>query len=431
MAKVTDPYGDQINQLKEYLYALRESILNQWRTRCSIDEDLHTRTSFSREEFNDQLPVLLNILTQRLASEPPETDPVERAGQHGLHRRQRGYSLAELMNELAKFYAILEEEIGQFLDLYPQTLPTVVAQAHSQLLRLSQEMGMGSVMYYDQLRQTATAEQVQTLELSLDKLHQLTKQRGHHLRQASHDLRGSFGIASSAAQLLQLPTDEAQRTQFLDMLSRNLKDTEHMLNQLLDYSRLEAGQESLHSKSFDAAQLLHSLVKGAQSVAKSKNLLLKADGPDKLAVVGDELKVQRLVQNLLVNALKYTQQGWVSVSWAMENDTRWIISVQDTGPGFSAGPTALLADQLQSLAQPTSSHQPEGPATYPSDAIPATSEQKDQPSQPKADGEGIGLFIVKRLCELMKGSMDIETSDRGTLIRIRLLVNQRLSEQGR
>lgn len=114
----------------------------------------------------------------------------------------------------------------------------------------------------------------------------------------------------------------------------------------------------------------------------------------------------------------------------MENDTRWILSVQDTGPGLSSGPPALLATQLRALAEPTSSHQPGGPDEYPSGSIPATSEQKNEASQPPAGGEGIGLFIVKSLCELMKASMDIETSERGTLIRLRLLVNQRLSEQG-
>lgn len=429
MAKSPSDYTPQIHQLKDYLYARRESILNQWRTRCSIDADLHTRTSFSREEFNDQLPVLLNILTQRIADEPPESDPVQQAGQHGLHRWQRGYSLAELLNELANFYDIIDGELQQYLELYPHTLPQVMAQAHRQLLYLSRDISMGSVMYYDQLRQTRAAEQVQTLEQSLDKLHQLTKQRGQHLRQTSHDLRGSFGIVIGAAHLLQLPVKKEERAQFLEMLTRNIKDAEHMLNQLLDYARLEAVQETVESKPFDASELLESLVKGAQSVAKSKNLILKADGPDKLPVVGDAVKVQRVVQNLLVNALKYTQQGWVSVSWAMENDTRWIISVQDTGPGLKSGPPALLAEQLQPLAQPTSSHQTESPKNYPSGEIPPTSSQRNEASEPEPDGEGIGLFIVKSLCELMRGSMDIETGPQGTLIRVRLLVNQKLSEQ--
>ena len=427
MAKSTPDHDFQLHQLRDYLYARRESILNQWRTRCAVEEELHTRTSFSREEFNDQLPVLLNIFSQRIVDEPEEADAIDRSGQHGLHRWQRGYSLAELFNELNNFYDVVENELHQFLELYPQTLPQVITQAHRQLLRLSKDMTMGSMMYYDQLRQTTAAEQAQALQLALDNIQQLTRQRSEHLRQASHDLRGSFGILSGAAHLLQLPSKEEERAQYLEMLSRNLLLTQHMLNQLMDYARLEAGQESVDSKSFDAADLLRDLVKGAQGFAKSRNLILRADGPDKLPVVGDALKVQRIVQNLLVNALKYTPSGWVSVSWTLENDTRWVVSVQDTGPGLSEGPTALLADQLQPLVEPTGSHQPDSPKDYPGESVPPTNHKKGESSQ--RDGEGLGLFVVKRLCELLKASMDIETSQAGTLIRIRLLVNQQISEQ--
>ncbi len=63
-------------------------MLNQWRTVCGQDQSLNSKSSFSREEFNDQVPVLLNILAQRLRAEPQESSPGERAGEHGLHRWQ-------------------------------------------------------------------------------------------------------------------------------------------------------------------------------------------------------------------------------------------------------------------------------------------------------------------------------------------------------
>lgn len=66
MTKQAALVRQSVRQLTQYLEARRETILNNWRTRCAIDADLHTPTSFSREEFNDQAPVLLNILTQRL-----------------------------------------------------------------------------------------------------------------------------------------------------------------------------------------------------------------------------------------------------------------------------------------------------------------------------------------------------------------------------
>ncbi|GAB3794965.1 hypothetical protein GCM10028819_10210 [Spirosoma humi] len=427
MAKKSPSTPQPIQQLTEYLFARREPILNNWRTRCSADADLHTRTSFSREEFTDQAPVLLNIFNQRLLGQEAESAPVDRAGQHGLHRWQRGYSFRELLNELNHLYLTLTDEFEQYLTLYPQTPAHVMLFANQQLIRLITEVNVGSIMYYDDLRQTTAAEQVQTLQLALDQLHQLTNRRSQHLRETTHDLRGNFGIINSAAHLLKLPTGEEERQLFLAMLSRNMDTALSLLEQLADYARLEAGQEQLTIKAFDAAELVQDVVNGAQHLAKERNLVLQADGPPQLPVVSDPLKVQRIVQNLLMNALKFTTSGWISVSWAAENDTRWLISIQDTGTGLHEGPVAMLAEQLKPLSEPTSIHQPGGPEDYPSQATPATHAHQQERSQP--NGEGIGLFVVKRLCQLLKASMDIETvPSHGTMIRIRLLTDQTKSE---
>ena len=67
-------------------------------------------------------------------------------------------------------------------------------------------------------------------------------------------------------------------------------------------------------------------------------------------VQGDSVKIQRIVQNLLLNALKYTEQGGVKVSWgevAPKTYERWVLCVQDTGPGFQDGPVTPLAHALK------------------------------------------------------------------------------------
>ena len=408
-------FQDQIDQLVEHLYLRRESILNHWRTLCASDPLLSTRTSFSREEFHDQIPVVLNILAQRLERKKPESDPVEQAGQHGLHRWQRGYSLRELLTELDLLYKVLLEEFQVYIELHPDMSPDAVAEVHRQLYQISRDTNIGSVMYYDDLRQTNAAEQANSLQKAVDNLTQLGRQRSEHMRLSAHDLQSTFGVLVGTTQLLQLPHTKVEQTTFLDMLNRNLISTRDMLLQLSDFARMEAGYEQVQVKEFDVASLLTELVASAQPAAQ--HLTLSAEGPKPLVIKSDQLKIQRIVQNLLLNALKYTTSGSVYVSWAQENDTRWILSVQDSGPGLTSGPAALLAGQLRPLAQLTSAHQPEGPPKYPSSKIPTT--------QTKNQGEGLGLFIVKKFCELLKASMDIETeAGKGTLIRIRLLINQ-------
>ncbi|RYF69950.1 MAG: HAMP domain-containing histidine kinase, partial [Cytophagaceae bacterium] len=291
-----------------------------------------------------------------------------------------------------------------------------VAEVYGQLYRISRDTNIGSVMYYDELRQTNAAEQVGNLQQALDSLNQLIEHQSEHLKTASHDLRSNFGILLGVTDLLTLPATKKEQATLIEMLSRNLLSIRDMLFQLTDFARIEAGHEHVAAKEFDVSILLHETVSNAQIAAKVRNLEMKAEGPS-LVIKSDRLKIQRILQNLLFNALKYTKSGSIYVSWAKENDTRWIMSVQDSGPGLSKGPAALLASQLRPLAQLTSAHQPEGPPAYPSQQAPDTLSEK--PS------ENLGLFIVKKFCELLKASMDIETAPgQGTLIRIRLLIDQ-------
>lgn len=415
-----------IHPLVEYLDMRREAILTSWRTRCQEDPELNSKIAFSREEFNDQAPALLNILAQRLRGEKEEASPLVVAGGHGLHRWQRGYSLPELLTEFEHLYWVVLDEIQAFLQQGNRLSEDALSHIYRQVFKLEGESTRGSVLYFDQLRQTNAAEQANSLQQSLDKLQQLSKQQGEHLRHNSHDLRSSFGILSSAATLLKLPNTEQERDQYVDMLNRNLASIQGLLLQLTDYARIEAGQEKLDITAFNVSTLVRDCVDLAQPLIEQRKIILQGDGPDSLLVRSDAVKVQRIVQNLLYNALKYTKLGWVSVSWAQENETRWILSVQDSGPGFSPNsPTGLLAEQLKPLSEPTSAHQSGGSEEYPLQKPPTTEALKTPAASPQKESEGLGLFIVKKLCELLQASMDIEsTPGKGTLVRIRFQSNQ-------
>ena len=411
--------------LVEYLDMRRETILNAWRTRCLDDSNLNSKIGFAREEFNDQAPALLNILAQRLRGEHQEANPLDVAGGHGLHRWQRGYSLPELLTEFEHLYWVVLDEIQTFQQQHSQLSGDALSQIYRHLFKLEAESTRGSVLYYDQLRQTNAAEQANSLQESLGKL-QLSKQQGEHLRHSSHDLRSSFGILTGAATLLQLPNTEKEREKYIAMLNRNLTSLHDMLLQLTDYARIEAGQEKLDITAFDASVLVQECVDLAQPLVEHRNLILQGDGPDSLPVHSDAVKVQRILQNLLYNALKYTPSGWVNVSWAQENETRWILSVQDSGPGYTPdSPTGLLAEQLKPLSELTSSHQSDGPDEYPLQKPPTTEALKTPAASHQKESEGLGLFIVKKLCELLQASIDIESAPgKGTLVRIRFLLNQ-------
>ncbi|WP_245877744.1 CheR family methyltransferase [Spirosoma fluviale] len=240
----------------------------------------------------------------------------------------------------------------------------------------------------------------QTMQ-DLEQMRRYVRERGEFLRTTSHDLRGSFGVIQGAAALLNLMDTKEEREQMLSMLNRNLAQVTSLLTQLLDYSRLESGQEQVFNQSFDASNLLKELSMSMQTLAKEQGLWLKVDGPDVLFVTGDMVKVQRIAQNLVLNALKYTREGGATISWELgEGNTGWQFSVKDTGPGLPEEVVRQLVD-------------------LPASGLPKAAKMELKPKDGES-GEGIGLSIVKQLSNLLNAKLHVKSSPaEGTLIEVR------------
>ncbi|GAB3928454.1 sensor histidine kinase [Larkinella terrae] len=410
------PVDSSLISLANYLTARREAILNNWLTVCQAEPGFNTTRGLSREEFNNKVPFMLNVLDQRLRQVPLQGDIRLLAGEHGLHRWQKGYLLRELMGEIRHLNTILLAELRQFWQASPAPDAERVMSSYEYVSWFSAQSNQGSVEQYTELQRSDASSRVQLLEQALDDLNELTRQRGDLLRTASHDLRGSFGVIQGAASYLNLmEASESDRKEMLEMLNRNLTTVREMVIQLMDLSRLEAGQEPVTIQTFDASQHLNKLVDSYQPLAIERGLVLKADGPSDLQVQSDPLQLQRIVQNLVLNALKNTSSGWVSVSWAAEGDYRWLISIQDSGPGLPNQQVGSLSQVLAPSPESSSAFGlPNPEADAREEAITLASKQ----------GEGIGLSIVKRLCELLGASLEIEAkAGQGTLFRIRMPIN--------
>jgi signal transduction histidine kinase len=402
-----------LSGLATYLAARREAILANWRTACEADAGLRTPSVLSREEFNDNVPLMLNGLEQCLRGSRENVDIHHNAAEHGLHRWHKGYELNELLKEIQVLHQILLRELGHYWDLNDQPEKPLMVNAYEIIGWFTGQTLDGSIEQYSVLQQVAAMDRVNTLQKTLDSLEQLTQQRGDLLRMATHDLRSSFGIIQGAASLLELANGSPHaRGQMQEMLTRNLSSVQAMVSQLMDLARLEAGQERVEAKQLDVSELIRTQLATYHPLASERNLLLTADGPDDLLTESDPVLLQRIIQNLVLNALKHTASGFVSVSWSRENDNKWFLSVQDTGLGSPSSSNLSLARALEPTADSASAL---------GKKLPDSTIPKPIRSGFTSTGEGIGLSIVKRLCELLKGSMDVETEvGTGTLFRIRL-----------
>ncbi|MBO0937923.1 HAMP domain-containing histidine kinase [Fibrella sp. HMF5335] len=406
--------GIQLSQLATFLFSRREAILTNWRTICENDPSLFGVAGLTREEFTDQIPALLSVVERRLRQEPDATSPHQIAREHGRHRWHKGYALHELLHELSHLHETLLGELRTFWGKYVDVSPDVLMVAYQLVGTLIHEAIGGSIARYDEFQKAEATERALNLQRVLDNVNELGRQRGAMLRVASHDLRSSFSVIQGAASLLDMPDNtEQERTEMLQILNRNFPRLAALLTELMDLARLEAGHESMQVKVFDAADLLRSLINSAQPLAAKQSVFLTGDGPANLIVTGDATKVFRIAQNLLTNALKNTVDGQVSVSWSHESQFRWILSIQDTGSGLSSAAANWLSEQLQPVAEAAAVFDEDLPIQPPT-----ASELSGEPVPP--DGEGIGLYIVKRLCELLNASLDVEThAGSGTLIRVR------------
>ena len=261
---------------------------------------------------------------------------------------------------------------------------------------------------------------VRDLERALGDVRALELARAELWQQAAHDLRGNLGVVSNVATGLSFSELPAERRQdFLGRLRNNVEALRLLLDDVTSLARLQAGQELRSVAPFDAAQLLRRLCDDVRPMAETRRLTLEASGPETLRVEGDAVKVRRVVQNLLLNALKYTRVGGVVVTWGdsdVRDEARWRLTIADTGPGFHSGPGSPLAN---ALSQATVQGHPETGGT--SGGVDAEVAAGDAGDVMPVPGEGIGLSIVKRLCELLNASVELESApNRGTTFRILL-----------
>ena len=423
----------QLQAIASYLARRQGDILRRWHSLVDGDQELSTASSISRAQFYDHIPQVLDAFEQRLCARNEEDKQEARAEQkrsaaeHGLHRWQQGYDQLETMREWAHLQMCLLEELERYATEHPDADATALRLARRALARLCGDGVCESAARYGRLQQLEAASRVRDLQEALAQLQTLERERAERLREAAHDLRSSVGVVRMAAEVLDRSSvSEAARAQMSQALQRGTVSLRDLLTDLMDLARLEAGHERRKLVDFDAAQTLREFCEPLRALAAQRTLFLHTEGPEQLIVEGDPPKVQRIAQNLVLNALKATGEGGVRVTWEERTSAereQWILCVQDTGPGLTSGTAAPLERALKHAteeSQEVESAVPAGePASQRLDPAPTLPSRSSTEEHHSPGGEGIGLSIVKRLCELLDASIELETSPgAGTTFRV-------------
>jgi signal transduction histidine kinase len=334
-------------------------------------------------------------------------------------RWQQGYDLREVTREWAHLHLCLVDELERYASDRPDLVPGVMPVARRAVAELVSLGVSESTSQHFALREIEAEGNLRDMEETLDQLRDLERQRTDLWREAAHDLRNNLGAVTTATAGVAVEgLPEPMRERFARLLQKSVSSLHAMLDDVLDLARLEAGHERRQVAPVDAAALLSEMCEVRRELALTRGLYLRASGPETLPIEGDAVKIQRIAQNLLLNALKYTREGGVVVTWGTSGSAdgdRWLLEIADTGPGFHAGPGAPLAGALEEATHEAREveAQARGTHTAPRD------EPDDRPLHQRR-GEGIGLSIVKRLCELLDATLEMESElDRGTIVRVR------------
>jgi signal transduction histidine kinase len=219
------------------------------------------------------------------------------------------------------------------------------------------------------------------------------------LNAVSHDIRNPVNTINLMAEVIRRsaedPAQVTQVPQIAKRLQANAQSLVALVSEVLDIAHLDSGLLRLHESTFALGEFIDETCRDLAALAEAKSLYLHFEASDPIVrVCADRIKLGRIITNLVMNAIKFTSSGGVTVSTALTDDGALVIRVHDTGIGMAANELEHIFDEFAQLDSPVGN-----------------------PNR----GWGLGLAICRRLANFIGASIGVESMPgRGSVFTVRL-----------
>ncbi|KIX11952.1 hypothetical protein X474_21720 [Dethiosulfatarculus sandiegensis] len=234
------------------------------------------------------------------------------------------------------------------------------------------------------------------LENALEEIKGMEALKDQFLTTLTHELKTPLVALKGFMELLKSGrVPEENKEEYLSICWRNLEKLEKQINNLLDLARLSHGREQVQMVKVDLAALLHNEIENLKPMAAENKVALLVKRPEKLVVNGNAEKLIQLVDNLLLNAIKYNKEGGEVQALLQQKEQKAVLMIRDTGVGINREDIAHIFNRF-----------------YRSQEVSGSG---------RLEGLGIGLSLVQEIVKLHKGNVHVDsTKGKGTTFTVEI-----------